>query len=155
MRKNLTIPFHKLIVVMVTPDLLPEVNKTLGYYLKVSALTNSEHQLLDRVKERQLIEEEIANHPQLYQELLAEILTQRMTMMIMIITKRKLMAGEGEADIRNARLEDHDFHEIFLPVLGKSLNLCRVLVLLSDRQNTQRNLTSFFKGKITKRLEIG
>jgi len=76
-------------------------------------------------------------------------------MMIMIITKRKLMAGEGEADIRNARLEDHDFHEIFLPVLGKSLNLCRVLVLLSDRQNTQRNLTSFFKGKITKRLEIG
>jgi len=41
MLKNLTIPFHKLIVVMVTPDLLPEVNKTLGYYLKVSALTNS------------------------------------------------------------------------------------------------------------------
>jgi len=46
-----------------------------------------------------LIEEEIANHPHLHQELLAEILTQRMTMMIMIMTKRELMAGVAEADI--------------------------------------------------------
>jgi len=41
MLKNITIPFHKLIVVMVTPDLLPEVNKTLGYYLKVISKNNT------------------------------------------------------------------------------------------------------------------
>jgi len=37
-------------VVMVTPDLLTEVNETQGYHTKVSILTNSQHQLLNTMK---------------------------------------------------------------------------------------------------------
>jgi len=36
----------------VTPDLLTEDNKTLGYHPKVSTLTKNQHQLSDTIKER-------------------------------------------------------------------------------------------------------
>jgi len=103
-------------VVMVTPDLLTEGNKTLGYYLKLSILTKSQHQLHDRIKERKLIKEATTNH-HLHQEILMEITTQ-ITMTMMITTKMVAMAGAGEADLGNATLEDHPSQEILLPVLG-------------------------------------
>jgi len=59
-------------VVMVTPDLLTKVNKTLGYHPMVSILTRNQLQLTDRIKERKLIEEETTNH-HLHQKILVEI----------------------------------------------------------------------------------
>jgi len=87
----------------VTPALLTEVNKILGYHPKVSTLTKSQHQLPDRIRERKLIEEETTNH-HLRQEILEETPTLMMMIMIMIMTKMKEMAGAGEADVRNATL---------------------------------------------------
>jgi len=112
----------------------------------VSTLTRNQLQLPDRIKERKLIEEETTNHL-LNQEILVEIPTQ---MTMMMTTKMEEMAGAGEADVRNATLEDHCFQEMLLPVRGQCWNSCRVLVLLSDRQKTRRNLLIFFKEKITK-----
>jgi len=115
----------------VTPALLTEVNKILGYHPKVTTLTKSQHQLPNRIRERKLIEEETTNH-HLRQEILEETPT-LMTMTMMIMTRMEEMAGAGEADVRNATLEDHRFQEMLLPVLEQCWNLCRVLVLLSDR----------------------
>jgi len=95
-----------------------------------------------------LIEEETTNH-HLRQEILEETLT-LMTMTMMITTKMEQMAEAGEADVRNATFEDHCFQEMLLPIRGQCWNSCRVLVLLSDRQKTLRNLLIFFKEKITK-----
>jgi len=50
MLKNLTILSHKPMMGMVIPDLLTEVNKPPGYHPKVSILTNSQRQLLNRIK---------------------------------------------------------------------------------------------------------
>jgi len=63
-----------------------------------------------------LIREETTNH-HLHQEILVEIPTQT-TMTMMITTKMVAMAGAGEADVRNATLEDYRSQEVLLPVLG-------------------------------------
>jgi len=64
-----------------------------------------------------LIEEETTyHHPR--QEILGETPT-LMTMMMMVMTKMEEMAGAGEADVRNATLEDHRFQEMLLPVRGQ------------------------------------
>ena len=131
MLKNLSIRFHQLMVVMVTPDLLNEGNKTLGYQPKVSTLTKSQHQLRERIKERKLIAEKTINHHP-HKVILVEIPTQ-MTMTIMIRTKMEAMARAGEAEVRNAMLEEHRFQEMLLPVLVQCWNLCKVLVLHSDQ----------------------
>jgi len=116
---------------MVTPDLLTEGNKTLGYHPKVLTLTKRQHQLRDRIKERKLIAEKTINHHP-HQVILVEIPTQ-MTMTIMIRTKMEAIARAGEADVRNAMLEDYCFQEMLLPVLEQCWNLCKVLVLHSDQ----------------------
>jgi len=117
--------------VAVTPGLLTEVNKTLGYHRMVSTLTKNRLQLPDKIRERKLIKEETTNH-HLRQEILVETPTQ-MTMTMMITTRMEEMAGAGEADIQNATLEDHHFQGMLLPVLEQCWNLCKVLVLHSDR----------------------
>ena len=138
-------------VVMVTPDLLTEVNKTLGYHLKVSTMTKSQNQLLDGTKERKLIKEE-TTHYHHHQVILVGIPTQK-TMTMKITTKMEMMGGAGEVDVRNETLEDHRFQEMLLPQLGQYLNLCRVSGLHSDQQKTLRYLPIFCKKKITKMLE--
>ena len=100
---------------MVTLDRLTEVNKTLGYHLKVSTLTKSQHQPLNGTKERKLIEEETTNYRP-HKVILVEIPTQT-TMTMMITTKMEMMAGAGEADVRNETLKEHRFQEMFLPVI--------------------------------------
>ena len=129
MLKTPTIPFHQQMEVTVTPGLLTEVNKTLGYHRMVSTLTRNQPQLPDRIKERKLIEEETTND-NLHQKIVEETPTQMM--MTMMITMEE-MAGAGKADVQNATLEDHRFKEMLLPVRGQCWNSCRVLVLLSDR----------------------
>ena len=96
-----------------TPDLLTKVNETLGYHRMVSTLTRNQPQLPDRIKERKWIEVETTNH-HIHQEIVVEIPTQMM-MTMMITTKMMVMAGAGEADVRNAALEDHRFQEMRLP----------------------------------------
>jgi len=100
-------------VVTVTLALQTEANKTLGYHRMVSTLTKNQLQLLDKIRERKLIEEETTNH-HLHQEILGETPTQ-MTMTMMITTRMGEMAGAGEADVRNATLEEHRFQEMLLP----------------------------------------
>jgi len=120
--KNLTIPFDQRMVVTVTPALLTEANKTLGYHRMVSTLTKNQLQLPDKIRERKLIEEETTNH-HLRQEIMEETLTQ-MTMTMMITTRMEEMAGAGETEVWNATLEDHRFQEMLLFVLEQCWNSC-------------------------------
>jgi len=101
---------------MVTPDLPTVVNNTLGYPTKFLTLARCQHQLWHRMKERKLIVEETTCHN--HQIILVEILTQMM-MTIMKTTNMKVIAGAGEADVRNPRVEDHLLPEMLLPVLGQ------------------------------------
>jgi len=103
-------------VVMVTPDVPTEVNKTVVYHPKVSTLTNSQYQLPNRVNERKWIKEETTYH-YLHQVILVEIPTQMMMIMMRMI-KMEVMAGAEEVDVRNGTREDHCFQGMLLPVFG-------------------------------------
>jgi len=59
-----------------------------------------------------LIKEQTTNHHP-HQVILVEIPTQ-MTMRMMITTKMGMIAGAGEADVRNATLKDHHFQKMLL-----------------------------------------
>ena len=105
---------------MATLALQTEVdNETLQYHPMV--LKKNQHQLLEKIKEKELIEEmEIINphphppHPSHPPHLVIQVETPTQMIILMMMTMEKIIEGERAAG-RHALLDDHLFPEILLP----------------------------------------